>query len=328
MDLQELDRSVEFYFRNGLANSTQRSYNSAKKRYACFCRSKNITPLPASEHLLCRYVSTLADENLRHGTIKCYLSAIRHLHVAEGYGDPRVSSMARLEQVLKGIKMTQARKPGEKSLVRLPITPELLLKLKGSWSKEQGHDSIMLWAAVTLCFFGFLRSGEITVPSDSGFDEGAHLSFRDVAVDSLKDPTSLKIRIKASKTDPFRVGVDIYVGKTNNQLCPVTAMLAYLVIRGSGAGPLFKFQDGRPLTRVRLVTRVREALAAAGVDQAAYSGHSFRSGAATTAARQGIGDATIKMLGRWKSSAYQLYIQTPMEQLAAVSRHLVEGVTE
>jgi hypothetical protein len=64
---------------------------------------------------------------------------------------------------------------------------------------------------------------------------------------------------------------------------------------------------------------VREALAAAGVDQSAYSGHSFRSGAATTAARQG----TIKMLGWWKTSAYQLYIQTPKEQLAAFSQRLV-----
>lgn len=64
----------------------------------------------------------------------------------------------------------------------------------------------------------------------------------------LKNPKSLKVRIKASKTDPFRVGVDIYVGKTDNLLCPVIAMLTYLVVRGSGAGPLFKFQDGKPET--------------------------------------------------------------------------------
>ncbi len=51
------------------------------------------------------------------------------------------------------------------------------------------------------------------------------------------------------------------------------------------------------------------ALASAGVDSTPYSGHSFRSGAATTAASRGIGDATIKMLGRWNSEAYQLYIK-------------------
>ena len=41
-----------------------------------------------------------------------------------------------------------------------------------------------------------------------------------------------------------------------------------------------------------------------------------------TKARQGISDSTIKMLGRWKSSAYQLYIKTPWEQLVAVSQSL------
>ena len=61
------------------------------------------------------------------------------------------------------------------------------------------------------------------------------------------------------------------------------------------------------------------------VDSTAYSGHSFRSGAATTAATQGISDTTIKMLGRWKSSAYQVYIKTPRKQLASYSRRLGHG---
>ena len=79
----------------------------------------------------------------------------------------------------------------------------------------------MLWAAVTLAFFGFLRSGEMTVPSDSAFDPAAHLTFDNVKVDNITNPTLLKIRLKASKTDPFRNGIDIVVGRTNNKLCPV-----------------------------------------------------------------------------------------------------------
>ena len=61
-----------------------------------------------------------------------------------------------------------------------------------------------------------------------------------------------------------------------------------------------------------------------------YAGHSFRSGAATTVAKQGLDDATIKMLGRWKSNAYQLHIKTPRQQLAAISCRLVVdiGTTE
>ncbi len=71
-----------------------------------------------------------------------------------------------------------------------------------------------------------------------------------------------------------------------------------LSTRGAGPGPLFRFQDGKPLTRARLVDRTQEALSRAGVDSEPYSGHSLRSGAATTAARMGVQDSTIKMLGR------------------------------
>lgn len=235
-----------------------------------------------------------------------------------------MSCMARLEQVLKGIKGVQAKSAPKQT--RLPITPELLSKMRQVWMAADGGskwDHIMLWAACLLCFFGFLRSGEITVPSDTAFDSGAHLSFSDVSVDSTVSPKVLRVRIKASKTDPFRVGVDIFIGRTDNELCPVSAVLAYMSLRGPGPGPLFRFEDGKALTRSRLVGKLREAIQAAGVDCSPYSGHSFRSGAATTAAHQGISDATIKMLGRWKSSAYQLYVKTPREQLAAISRSLV-----
>ena len=104
----------------------------------------------------------------------------------------------------------------------------------------------------------------------------------------------IRVRIKASKTDPFRVGADIFIGRTDNDLCPVAAVLAFMALRGPGPGPFFHFRDGKPLTRSGLVTKLKESIQAAGVNCTAYSGHSFRSEAATTAARQGIGDATIR----------------------------------
>ena len=87
-------------------------------------------------------------------------------------------------------------------------------------------------------------------------------------------------------------------------------------------GPLFIEVDGTPLTRDKLVTAVRQALQQAGVQSARYSGHSFRIGAATTAAQAGVEDSMVKMLGRWESSSYQHYIQTPKDALAAISVRL------
>ena len=107
----------------------------------------------------------------------------------------------------------------------------------------------------------------------------------------------------------------------------MAAVLAYIVLKGPGKDPFFKFHDGIPLTRARFVVCLKNAIAAAGTDCSAYSGHSFRSGAATTAAKQGIGDAMIKMLGRWKSSAYLLYIKAPRNQLAGVSGCLAASIS-
>ena len=280
-----------------------------------------MVPIPASEHQLCQFVACLAIEKISHSTIKCYLSAIRHLHVAVGLGDPRICDMARLEQVLREVKSTQAKEKRNPK-ARLPISIDLLHKLKRVWETKASEDAIMLWAAASLCFFGFLRSGEITVPSDSAYDEGAHLSFEDISVDCIENPQVLKVRIKASKTDPFRMGVDVYVGRTNCSLCPVAAVLAYMAMKGPKPGPLFTFSDKKPLTRARFVLKVKEELSEAGVVSTPYSGHSFRSGAATTASERGISDATIKALGRWRSNAYQLYIKTSQEHLGHVSQLL------
>ena len=314
---------MEHYFRHGLAESSRRSYNSAKKRYVDFCSDAGFLPVPASEHQLCQFVSHMADVGLKHKTIKCYLSAVRHLHLEEKLPDPGLCNMARLEHVLRGVKSLQA-KQGSQSKPRLPITPTILLKLRKVWdSRPTDKDRIMLWAASCICFFGFMRAGEITVLSDTAYDASTHLSVKDVSVDSKSNPGMVKLHLKASKTDPFRQGVDIFVGKTTDRLCPVAALLSYIAVRGYGEGPLFIFSDGRFLTRDRFVAKVREAMSLAGLNYNDYSGHSFRIGAATTAAQKGISDSTIKMLGRWKSSAYALYIKTPRDHLAKFSTTLV-----
>ena len=96
-------------------------------------------------------------------------------------------------------------------------------------------------------------------------------------------------------------------------------MLHYLVLRGNHPGPLFRFTSGAPLTRSCLVNCLRQALTTAGVNAAHYSGHSFRIGAATTAANLGLEDSLIKTLGRWESAAYLRYVTISRENLAQVS---------
>ena len=168
-------------------------------------------------------MSHLAEAGLKHRTIKVYLSAIRFLHIKEGTGDPFQPTLHRLHCVTK--KAEAEKGTGEKE--RLPISPKFLRKIKAAWDPHATNKDIkMLWAACCLSFFAFLQIGEMTVPNDhTYYDRGSHLSFSDVAVDDSSNPRMLRITIKQSKTNPFRKGVDLFVGKTASELCPVRALL-------------------------------------------------------------------------------------------------------
>ena len=95
------------------------------------------------------------------------------------------------------------------------------------------------------------------------------------------------------------------MGATGNELCPIAAVVAYLAARGMEPGPLFRLQSEQPLTRAHFVDKVRSAIKASGMDPSGYSGHRFRIGASTTTAANGVGDATIQILGRWSSDSYK-----------------------
>ena len=305
---------MERFFAKGLASSTQRTYKSAQKRYLQFCKNGAFTPLRSSQSILCRFVSHLANQGLKHRTIKAYLSAVRFLHIAEGREDPFISHFPRLQYTLSGIKRTECERSGQKK-ERLPITPQILRQIKQVWDAAASDPCC-------LGFFCFLRSAEMCTPSDTGYDPTVHLSLSDISVDNPKFPSILRLLIKQSKTDPFRKDISLFIGKTSNDICPVTAMLNYLLVRGSKAGPLFVLKNGRFLTRDRLVQQLRAVLSTAGMDASKYCSHRFRIGAATTAAAKGIEDSVIKTLGRWRSLAYLEYVCIPQQQLAFYSRVL------
>ncbi len=140
----------------------------------------------------------------------------------------------------------------------------------------------MLWAASCMCFFGFLRLGEVVASSTRSFDPSVHLCYGDARVDGKNPPHYLEVRLKASKTDPYCKAVSVYLGVAGSEFCPVAAILNFMVRRGATPGPFFTFSDGRYLTRDNFVSNLQRVLQAAGLDSRMFAGHSFRKGAATT----------------------------------------------
>ena len=155
----------------------------------------------------------------------------------------------------------------------------------------------MVWAACCLAFFGFLRYSEFTVQQQGCYDSFVYLSMPDVALDSRSSTKTIRIKIKQSKTDPFRQGVHIYLGKIDQDIYPVKAILPYLAIRGGTPGPLFMLEDGRFLTRQIFSSAIDSILSEMNMDKGNFNTHSFRIGAATSAIDTGIPTVQVKMLG-------------------------------
>ena len=319
-----MEATVQRFFEQGLAPSTRKSYKSGLKKFSEFCAqlpSHYKVSLPVTQHVLCLYVSFLASKGLSYSTINAYLSALRYLHILHNVPEPQQASMPKFLLVKRGIQREKALANPQKP--RLPITPNILRQIKALWSAKPIHqDTVMQWAASCLCFFGFFRLGEIVCSSEHSFSEQRDLLLSDLSVDSHAHPSYIIVRLKQSKTDQFRKGAQVIIGKTDDDFCPVAALLQFIALRGQRHGPLFSFSDGRFLTRQNFVPRIRQALSALGLESSHYSGHSFRIGAASTAAKANIEDSLIKTLGRWESSAFMRYIRTPVSLLASIATTL------
>ena len=247
--------SVSALLAQGVADSTRRVYASGQRRYSEFCERVGLTPFPADKQTASLFCANLAKNGLRYSTIKTYLAGLRFAQISSIGVDPLAGSLPKLYLALAGIKRAQGRPAPDP---RLPVTPAILRQFRAAWT-PYAHlwDFTMLWAACCLGFFGFLRSGEFTLPCREAFDQRRHLS---PAVDSVANPSLIRIHLKESKADPYKKGVDIVIGRTDTDICPVGALLAYLARRDVAPGPLFVFENGSSLSRTALVDHVRAAL--------------------------------------------------------------------
>ena len=139
---------------------------------------------------------------------------------------------------------------------------------------ERPRHNNAMGSQLCILFFFFQSGRNITVPTDNSYDASRHLNFQDLAVDDLLNLLILRIRLKYSKTDQLGSGLDIVLGRTYQDVCPVAAAMAYLAVRRDGEGPLFKFADRQYLTKEHFIRCIRETLAALGLRSEDYAGHS------------------------------------------------------
>ena len=134
-------------------------------------------------------------------------------------------------------------------------------------------------------FYGFLRASEFTSSS---------LQWSDVQFSA----TTVDIDLRQSKTDPFRRGHTITIQDTATSTCPVQAINCFAELSTLRSGSVYYGGCFTPLSLDHLTDVLRCLLQQAGYQQYLYSSHSFRIGAATTAAAAGLTAWLIKSLGR------------------------------
>ena len=214
--------------RNGVAMSTSKQYASGQITYLSFCQLLQLTPIPASEVVLLRFVAAHAESHSGY-TLQNYLSAVRFLHVANGYANP-MKGYERLRLVIRALK----KRSGAKRR-RSPVTLHMLSGIRSNLQMTVLNDALF-WAMISCAFFGSLRLSEFT--TSGSFDPNYDLALQDLSFSSDLSAASLQ-------TDPFRLGVAVLIGATKNYLRPVSTMLSYLTLHGTAPGPLFKFKNGR-----------------------------------------------------------------------------------
>jgi len=146
---------------------------------------------------------------------------VRNLLISCGHGDPLQGRLL-LKKVLRGILRFQ----GQSRILRQPVTPRVLLSIRPFLQGWLGvKDFLMVWAAFTLAFFGFLRCSEFTYQGVTNYRSQFDLSTDAVSFyPSLANPQHMSVTLKASKTDFFRQGNTITIARTSASLCAVSAM--------------------------------------------------------------------------------------------------------
>ena len=265
--------------------------------------------LPLSSHQLALFISYLSAKKLAPSTITSYLSAISYVHKIKGYIDPTKSFLVH--------KLLTAVSRQRLADLRLPITRPVLHGLIKSLqhTTSSAFQRSVYSAMFLLAFYGFFRVGELAAKSG---DSGASvLQFKDLKfLVHNGQPQMIKIIITAFKHNTDRKPFEILIDREDTlPFCPVKSLLEYCKSRGALPGPLFCQQNLVPITVYQFNTELSRCLQFCGLDTSRYKGHSFRIGAASLAADNGLSDAQIRTLGRWKSDAFKIYIRSERLQV-------------
>jgi len=289
-DIKALQEETLLNLKNSKANNTVRAYKSDFNDFGLFCAQNGFKSLPTAPDTISLYLSYLSSKNIKVSTLKRRLVSIKVLHKLKGhYLD---SKNPIIIETLMGIK----RRKGSIQKGKKPILINNLKEIINAIDK-QNKEEIKKFRDRSIILIGFA----------GGFRRNEIVSLDCEDLDFVQE--GLKIDIRRSKTDQFGEGFTKALPYfDSSQYCPVLSLKKWIEISKITTGPVFRrFSKGSKLSKNRLTDQtvallIKEYLKLAGIDNKNYSGHSLRSGFATSAAESGAEERSIMAMTGHKST--------------------------
>ena len=288
-DLKALKEETLLNLKSSKANNTVRAYKSDFNHFGLFCAQNGFKSLPSEPKIVSLYITHLSTKGIKMSTLKRRLVSIAAIHKLKGhYLDTKHPSI--IENIM-GIKR-------RKGSIQIGKKPLLINTLKNIINviDEENKDEIKKLRDRTIILVGF----------SGGFRRNEIVSLDYEDLEFVQE--GLKISLKRSKTDQYGQGslkgIPYF---DNSEYCPVLSIQKWLNISKIISGPLFRrFSKGSKLSENRLTDQtvaliIKHYLQIAGINSKNYSGHSLRSGFATSAAESGAEERTIMAMTGHKS---------------------------
>ena len=289
-DIKALQEETLLNLKSSKANNTVRAYKSDFSDFGLFCVQNGFKSLPSEPKIVSLYLTYLSLKNAKMSTLKRRLVSIGVIHKLKGhYLDTKHPTI--IENIM-GIK----RRKGSFQKCKKPI---LISNLKAIINviDQQKKAEIKKFRDRSIILIGF----------SGGFRRNEIVSLDYDDLDFVSE--GLKINLRRSKTDQFGEGLTKALPYfDNSKYCPVVSLKNWIEISRISSGPVFRrFIKGSKLSENRLTDQtvallIKEYLQLAGIDSKNYSGHSLRSGFATSAAESGAEERSIMAMTGHKST--------------------------
>ena len=288
-DIKALQEETLLNLKNSKASNTVRAYKSDFNDFGLFCAQNGFESLPSEPKIVSLYLTYLSTKNFKMSTLKRRLVSICVIHKLKGhYLDTKHPSI--IENIM-GIK----RRKGSIQIGKKPILINTLKQIINAID-EQDKEDIKKFRDRSIILIGF----------SGGFRRNEIVSLDYDDLDFV--PEGLKINLRRSKTDQFGEGFTKALPYfDNSQYCPVVSLKKWIEISNITSGAVFRrFSKGSRLSENRLTDQtvallIKEYLRLTGIDSKSYSGHSLRSGFATSAAESGAEERSIMAMTGHKS---------------------------